>query len=173
MKKWVLLIIVLVVLFISACKPQTSIEPQLPTCNRPYILSGNECCLDVNGNSICDREESEAHVSSEKITASNDISEITCPKEVLFSTSENPNTIVELKIKTKYIGFGSESFRPAFFCDDGYISTINPITLQLEKDIEQTITTKVNLQPRKCTFSLILTSNVDKFVSCEIPVKAV
>jgi hypothetical protein len=27
------------------------------TCNKPYILVGNDCCLDMNDNSICDKDE--------------------------------------------------------------------------------------------------------------------
>ncbi|MFH1055234.1 MAG: hypothetical protein V1744_03970 [Candidatus Altiarchaeota archaeon] len=29
------------------------------TCNKPYIPVGQECCLDQNGNNICDKDESE------------------------------------------------------------------------------------------------------------------
>jgi len=35
--------------------PQTAVTTI--TCNRPYILVGNACCLDTNGNGICDSEE--------------------------------------------------------------------------------------------------------------------
>ena len=31
---------------------------QAPTCNKPYILVGTDCCLDQNDNAICDSDES-------------------------------------------------------------------------------------------------------------------
>ena len=41
------ILILLVILFV-ACQP---------TCNPPYILNGNACCLDENSNRICDSDE--------------------------------------------------------------------------------------------------------------------
>jgi len=33
------------------------ISQQKPSCNKPHILVGTECCLDRNGNNICDEDE--------------------------------------------------------------------------------------------------------------------
>src|SRR3989344_1432763 len=79
MKKEVLLISFLViVLFIISCK-ETDIS-QLSNnnsdiileknieCNPPYLISGTECCLDLNNNTICDQQEIESNdeeISSE------------------------------------------------------------------------------------------------------------
>lgn len=53
MKKIILLSFLIVIsLFISSCGQQV-------TCNRPYILVGENCCLDVNGDNICDDDEKE------------------------------------------------------------------------------------------------------------------
>jgi len=49
MKRLLILIIVLLV----ACQP---------TCNPPYIVNGDGCCLDENSNSICDDDEPEPDV---------------------------------------------------------------------------------------------------------------
>lgn len=45
MKFEIISIIISVVIF-SGCLQQT--------CNKPYILVGDECCLDENDNKICD-----------------------------------------------------------------------------------------------------------------------
>lgn len=44
-------------LILAACSPQQA--QQGPTCNKPYILVGTECCLDKNDNAICDKDETE------------------------------------------------------------------------------------------------------------------
>jgi len=43
--------ILLFSIFISGCTQQKV------TCNPPYILVGNSCCLDTNNNKICDKDE--------------------------------------------------------------------------------------------------------------------
>ena len=48
MKKIIILGILLTI-FLVSCAP--------PTCNKPYITVGNSCCLDKNGNKICDNDE--------------------------------------------------------------------------------------------------------------------
>src|SRR3989338_5692020 len=50
LKEYILLLVILLALLISSCSNK-------PTCNKPYILVGNECCLDKDGNSICDKDE--------------------------------------------------------------------------------------------------------------------
>ena len=37
---------------------------QKVVCNKPYILVGSECCLDEDGNSICDKDESKGEQST-------------------------------------------------------------------------------------------------------------
>jgi hypothetical protein len=51
MKKLFILSILLVVL-VAGCTSQTL------ECNDPYIRVGSSCCLDINGNDICDSDES-------------------------------------------------------------------------------------------------------------------
>ncbi len=178
MKKGLLLLLVFILIFITACSqtqiaPINKTQPVVPTCNKPYLLFNNECCLDVNSNNICDNKESEAHVSSETTIVSNDTIKITCPKEVKFSTTENPNTQVELKFKAEYTGFGNEQYKTSFYCDDGYTVYTNPINLVIDKNVPQDVKVKIPLTPKECTFGLILASNFDKAISCKIPVKAV
>ena len=50
LNKVIILVLVVIGLIISSCGSK-------PTCNKPYILVGNECCLDKDGNSICDKDE--------------------------------------------------------------------------------------------------------------------
>jgi len=49
MRLFYILLLVLI-LFLVGCNVQ-------PVCNDPYILVGVECCLDENGNNICDIDE--------------------------------------------------------------------------------------------------------------------
>lgn len=57
-----------------------------PVCNEPYILVGNDCCLDRNGNDICDKDETAAPYSPIAEPGSPSAEEI--PEAVL---SEQPN----------------------------------------------------------------------------------
>jgi len=41
-----------------------------PVCNKPYILVGNDCCLDLNDNGICDRDETTTTTSATTTTTS-------------------------------------------------------------------------------------------------------
>jgi len=52
MKK-ALFCLLVVSLFLYGCGG----ESQEVTCNKPYILVGNDCCLDKDDNSICDKDE--------------------------------------------------------------------------------------------------------------------
>lgn len=52
MKNLVLTFAVLAVILVSGCITQNPL-----VCNKPYILVGNSCCLDSNGNSVCDKDE--------------------------------------------------------------------------------------------------------------------
>ena len=54
MKKIILVGILVLVLFVSACTVQKVVKLE---CNKPYIKVGTECCLDQNDNSICDKDE--------------------------------------------------------------------------------------------------------------------
>ncbi|MBI1935504.1 hypothetical protein HYS31_03610 [Candidatus Woesearchaeota archaeon] len=48
--RYVLLGFIILALVLNACQQKT-------TCNKPYILVGNSCCLDSNNNNICDTDE--------------------------------------------------------------------------------------------------------------------
>lgn len=50
------------VLLSSGCI-QPEVEEKI-VCNKPYILVGGECCLDQNGNKICDLDEDEAETTT-------------------------------------------------------------------------------------------------------------
>ncbi|MBN2014333.1 MAG: hypothetical protein JW778_04060 [Candidatus Altiarchaeota archaeon] len=48
------LILLLSIILVCGCVKDAREEI---VCNKPYILVGNECCLDVNDNKICDVDE--------------------------------------------------------------------------------------------------------------------
>ena len=60
MKKIIILLAFIVILILSGCNSQS----QTVTCNKPYILVGNSCCLDKNDNKICDNDEKEASTTA-------------------------------------------------------------------------------------------------------------
>ena len=59
MKYWLLLALAAVLLF-SGCIQQPA--TLTTTCPSNYMKIGNDCCLDANGNGICDRDEQNASV---------------------------------------------------------------------------------------------------------------
>ena len=53
--KYAISLLIIFAFLVSACSPQ--VKTQQPVCNKPYILVGNDCCLDKDDNSICDKDE--------------------------------------------------------------------------------------------------------------------
>lgn len=60
--KYLTLFLVIFIFLISACATQPATQPTQPVCNKPYILVGNDCCLDKDDNGICDKDESEKEI---------------------------------------------------------------------------------------------------------------
>ena len=54
-----LVVLMLGILFLSACSPAQQITTEKVTCDPPLIKAGNGCCLDENSNYICDKDEIE------------------------------------------------------------------------------------------------------------------
>ena len=52
-----LAVLVIGVVLISGCIE--GLQEEEVTCNKPYIKVGNDCCLDMNDNGICDKDEEE------------------------------------------------------------------------------------------------------------------
>ena len=63
MKKIILALLILAVLILSGCK--NDVTGGTIICNKPYMLAGDDCCLDKNDNSICDRDEIEEEAQQE------------------------------------------------------------------------------------------------------------
>lgn len=53
--RYLILLSIVFIFLIGACA--TQVETKQPVCNKPYILVGNDCCLDKDDNSICDKDE--------------------------------------------------------------------------------------------------------------------
>jgi hypothetical protein len=65
MKNWVMIGVVLAsLIFLIGANGCV----QTPTCNKPYILVGNDCCLDKDDNSICDSDETTKEITKEVLT---------------------------------------------------------------------------------------------------------
>lgn len=86
--------LILGLLFIAACSANQVV------CNEPYILVGEDCCLDSDANGICDRDEQEPLECEDQIDCS------TCPPNIITETET-----VEI---TKYV------------CSDG-VTTVDDI----------------------------------------------
>ena len=72
MRKLLLLGMVVVAMLITACSQSTQPAQQGVTCNKPYILVGQNCCLDQNDNRICDSDESVAEAEPPKTSSDNE-----------------------------------------------------------------------------------------------------
>ncbi|TKJ17034.1 hypothetical protein CEE44_00680 [Candidatus Woesearchaeota archaeon B3_Woes] len=59
------IIFIILFLFLIACEQRQVVKV---TCNKPYILVGASCCLDNNDNSICDEDEVNEEILTEKTT---------------------------------------------------------------------------------------------------------
>lgn len=56
-RKIIIALLIIAVFVLSGCK--NGITGGAVVCNKPYILVGNDCCLDKNDNNICDKDEVE------------------------------------------------------------------------------------------------------------------
>jgi len=71
MRKVILLYFLLAILIVTSCKDsdliKVSTEDADNVCEEPYIRYASGCCLDRNGNSICDNNEKTVVVEEERI----------------------------------------------------------------------------------------------------------
>ena len=107
------LFLIFAILVISGCSQET-------ICNKPYILVGNDCCLDANDNNICDSDEQEQKETIvEEITSTEEIEEEPMPEPVEEVTptpeeQEMEDSVKELltKAKTKVKSYSYTYFGP-------------------------------------------------------------
>ncbi len=78
-----LLLASVLLVLISGCINQT------PTCNKPYILVGNDCCLDENGDSICDRDKQLTSTTRENIAETSTTAQTTFAEKA-STTAQTP-----------------------------------------------------------------------------------
>jgi hypothetical protein len=81
MKVW-LIFTIIGIIFISGCVNQAGL-----TCNQPYIKVGNECCLDMNGNGICDKHEAQPQQQTTANTTETSPSQLAECSGQLFTVS--------------------------------------------------------------------------------------
>ncbi|MBD3203954.1 DUF4352 domain-containing protein [Candidatus Woesearchaeota archaeon] len=80
-----LCLILSIVLFLFACQSSKSPTAKAVVCNKPYILVGTSCCLDINDNLICDDDETNLQTEEEIISEENEETE----------SNENPSELEE------------------------------------------------------------------------------
>jgi hypothetical protein len=80
MRRIILVLLLISVLVVVGCAkiPET-------TCNVPYILVGNDCCLDSDSNKICDADETQDTVEVEKNVIQDDNNQQKCSERYLNS----------------------------------------------------------------------------------------
>jgi len=67
MRKLWLLLILLIAIVITGCSELNNVKsPKGVVCDSPYIRFEDGCCLDQNGNSICDRDEGNVEKETKK-----------------------------------------------------------------------------------------------------------
>lgn len=93
-RKHLIVLLVLGVVLISGCtqKQEAPVMTNLG-CNRPYIKVGNDCCLDEDGDSICDRDKPVTS-SSSTLTATTTTSIVTTSTSTIKSTTTSTSIIV-------------------------------------------------------------------------------
>lgn len=98
-----LFILLALVVFLVGCATQSA----QTVCNKPYILVGNDCCLDKDDNSICDKDEQQKVETSEvKETPKSEIETKEVEEETTTLTIEDlqadmGNVITETIVLTK------------------------------------------------------------------------
>ena len=114
MKIW--LLIALCAFFLSGCiQPPTN----NPTCNSPYIKVGNDCCLDSNKNSICDKDEPQpcppqTQTIEDRIKACG--SDESCRTNIALETN-NPNLCLALSSDDQCIGQLAARYNNPSYCN--------------------------------------------------------
>ncbi len=85
-------------------KPATGVETPntAVTCNKPYILVGTSCCLDVNDNAICDRDE-DAQIPAAKAIAQVE-DKPKAPLVVVNQSSLPVDKVGQTALKLEYAG---------------------------------------------------------------------
>ncbi len=92
-KVFIPLLLISLVVVASGCTSQT------PTCNPPYTLKGTECCLDQNGNSICDTDEQQISDNQETGTCGDgdcqsDENCSSCPQDCGECQTPRPDLVI-------------------------------------------------------------------------------
>ena len=103
-KKYIIGIILVSIFLLSGCenvdlskvsdKDLERISEKAIACNKPYIRFGTSCCLDKNGNNVCDRDEKTIEVIEESTKGT--IPEKFLPEKCLIETSF---TCISSKVK--------------------------------------------------------------------------
>jgi len=117
--KYLSLFLVILIFFISACSNANTptgnviLEPEKSVCNKPYFeFKNNECCLDKDDNSICDKDEQTVETLEVKETLKPEPEIETKEEETKFLTIEDlqadmGNVIRETLVLTKDPEIGS------------------------------------------------------------------
>lgn len=83
-----------------------------PICNEPYILVGNDCCLDVNDNNICDSDEittTEITTTTEATTVGPSYGTTTTLAGATTTVGEITTTTTTVRVTTTLVGCSAET----------------------------------------------------------------
>jgi len=159
MKKIIIALLVLAVLILSGCK--SGVTGGAVVCNKPYILVGDDCCLDKDDNSICDKDEVEETVEpveppKEEVVEEPVVEEVV--EEVIEEAPEETEPSNEFLIKLgKSIEFDKKTvtlvtlgnkpqLRAVFNIDGVERDIIGTKNLEIINDVEVTIMEYLNIE---------------------------
>lgn len=144
-----LFVVLLMIIMFCGCVSQT------PTCNKPYILVGNGCCLDNDNNNVCDNDEATKTTIEVTTTtiATTTTTSITSTTTITTSTSSTSTTIQETP---GYKTYNDEKYGLTFLYPDSWVEddTVEGIPTFNILDENENILGSVNFVISKNTYSL-------------------
>jgi len=118
MKKIILPMILLLVIITSGCVEQVA-------CNPPYIIVGNECCLDTNDNQICDKDETTTTVTTTVETTAETTTETTTP----MTTTTIYERVGALDVRSNFFVVCQQSSKHEYWCSIESKDSENEVTI--------------------------------------------
>ena len=105
MKKSIIFLILIGIVVTSGCIQQV-------ICNKPYIRFGKECCLDINDNSICDKDETTTSTTTTSTSTTTTLSKVCNPCFQYFTFVDYSNRTLIIRNGERNIRIESVISRP-------------------------------------------------------------
>lgn len=164
MKKYILGLILINIVFLTACEnidvskvsdeDLARLSEKAVVCNEPYIRFGTSCCLDQNNNKICDRDERQ--LTEEEKEKEKDVNKET-PSGITPPVTETPT---EPTHPEKFIG--ACSIGNEFSCEDFKVEPTKT-SLLIQNAVGDTIKlTSIQIGDCKNIFNQLMSTRMEK-----------